>query len=155
MQVISDCKPFSSFKADEAFFVLGTARGFADDAAAAFPLAPYDPMASLDSVLEECLHVRTHGDIIQHVGKELALRCCKTDPDRYNKEASKRELISPVIFAAAALAGVLIRCLFCIDLEPHVVISQHECWPSLLVVLAASFENKLLMCGEPHGVCVG
>lgn len=107
LQVISDCQPFSDFKADDAYAVLNTAQRAAEDAAAEFPLAPYDPTAQADLVLRECLNLQTHYDIIQHAGKELAMRCCKTDPDRYNREASKRELISPVIFAAAALAGAL------------------------------------------------
>ena len=97
---------FSSFKAIEAYSVLDTAKQYADDVATEFPLAPYDPMAPTERVLQECLDLHTHGDVVQHVGKELALRCCKTDPRQHTKEASKRELIGPVIFAAATLAGV-------------------------------------------------
>ena len=113
-QIISHCKPFSSFKAEEAYSVLNTTLQYADDAPAEFPLAPYDPAAQADSVMQRCLNFQAHGDIIHHAGKELAMRCCKTDPDRYSKDASKREFISPVIFAAAALAGALIhfQCLY-------------------------------------------
>jgi hypothetical protein len=111
LQVISDCKPFSSFKADETYHVLETAQQFAEEVAADFPLAPYDPMAPAEQVLKDCLNLCTHADIVAHAGKELALRCCKTDPEKYNKEASKKELISPVIFAAAALAGMTKRLL--------------------------------------------
>ncbi|KAL6751198.1 hypothetical protein V8C86DRAFT_2783257 [Haematococcus lacustris] len=105
--VVSICRPFSSFRADEAFRVLDTAAQFAEDAVfgTQFTLAEYNPTSPADSVLQTSVNLQTHGDIVAHVGKELALRCCKTDPDRYNKEASKKEIISPVIFAAAALAG--------------------------------------------------
>ncbi|GFH24832.1 uncharacterized protein HaLaN_22695 [Haematococcus lacustris] len=105
--VVSICRPFSSFRADEAFRVLDTAAQFAEDAVfgTQFTLAEYNPTSPTDPVLQTSVNLQTHGDIVAHVGKELALRCCKTDPDRYNKEASKKEIISPVIFAAAALAG--------------------------------------------------
>jgi hypothetical protein len=66
-------------------------------------------LAQAEQVLKDCLNLSTHADIVAHAGKELALRCCKTDPEKYNKEASKKELISPVVFAAAALAGMTER----------------------------------------------
>uniref|UniRef100_A0A6T5TRE9 Uncharacterized protein n=1 Tax=Chlamydomonas chlamydogama TaxID=225041 RepID=A0A6T5TRE9_9CHLO len=106
--VISECKPFSAFKADEAFDVLGTAHQYADepeDPDVVFPLAPYNPSAEAKKVLQESLNLHTHADIVAHAGKEVALRCCMTNPEKYTKEASKREVISPVIFAAAAMAG--------------------------------------------------
>ncbi|GFH17124.1 uncharacterized protein HaLaN_13685 [Haematococcus lacustris] len=105
--VVSICRPFSSFRADEAFRVLDTAAQFAEDAVfgTQFSLAEYNPTSPADPVLQTSVNLQTHGVIVAHAGKELALRCCKTNPDRYNKEASKKEIISPVIFAAAALAG--------------------------------------------------
>ncbi|KAL6748239.1 hypothetical protein V8C86DRAFT_2884685 [Haematococcus lacustris] len=39
------------------------------------------------------------------VGKELAMRVYTGDPQRHTKKASRRELISPLLFAAALLAG--------------------------------------------------
>jgi hypothetical protein len=45
------------------------------------------------------------GDILKHVGADLSIRCWQSYPSNAGKEGSKRELISPIIFAAAVLAG--------------------------------------------------
>ncbi|KAJ9531914.1 hypothetical protein QJQ45_003627 [Haematococcus lacustris] len=81
--VVSICRPFSSFRADEAFRVLDTAAQFAEDAVfgTQFTLAEYNPTSAADPPQQQCYR------------------------RVYNKEASKKEIISPVIFAAAALAG--------------------------------------------------
>ena len=112
-QVASICKPFSHFKQDEAFEVLDTAIAHAEDAArgAQISLAEYNPASQAHQSIRDSLGFRTHAEIVAHAGKELALRCCMSDPHAHDKEASKRELISPVIFAAAALIGVYHRIL--------------------------------------------
>ena len=38
-----------------------------------------------------------------HTGRDLAMRCLEGHPLEHGKEATMRELISPIIFAAAAL----------------------------------------------------
>lgn len=92
---------------DEAWCVLDTATQHAeeDELALNFPMVEYDVDAALDAQLKACL-AEKHGDIITLAGQELALRCSKTDPKKHSKEASKREFISPVIYAATALAGM-------------------------------------------------
>jgi hypothetical protein len=45
----------------------------------------------------------TVGDIMLHMGRDLALRCLEGHPGEDGKEATMRELISPIIFTAAAL----------------------------------------------------
>lgn len=44
-------------------------------------------------------------DALDHLGKEIFLRCAVDDPDAAKKELSRRELISPVLYIAAFLTG--------------------------------------------------
>ena len=105
-QVVSHCKAFSAFKAEDAFSLLHTANQIVPKDANAFKPAPYDGDAPVDRVVQQCLGFQKHKDIVAHAGRELALRCCKSDPEATTKEASKEELIAPVVLAAATRAGV-------------------------------------------------
>lgn len=44
-------------------------------------------------------------DALDHLGKEVALRCTVDDPQAAKKELSRRELITPVLHMAAFLTG--------------------------------------------------
>jgi hypothetical protein len=72
---------------------------------AAFPNAVYDEDAALPLDLAAAVNISKHGELLDLVGKELALRVCTGNPQRHTKEASRRELISPLLFAAALLSG--------------------------------------------------
>lgn len=50
--------------------------------------------------------IQTRQEIIDHAAKELAVRCAIIDPWLASKEHSRRDLISSLVFAAAALAGM-------------------------------------------------
>jgi len=100
--VVSHCKAFSSFKADETSSILKTRRPDPEADASHFSEATYQGDAPVDPELAKMTGLQCHADIITSLGRELALRCYKCDP---NADKCKKEVISPVIFAAAALAG--------------------------------------------------
>ncbi len=62
-----------------------------------------------DQKLSQDLYSTTELATVEAVSRrmsvDLAMRCWETHPSNTGKEASRRELISPVIFAAALLAG--------------------------------------------------
>ncbi len=105
MQVISQVKAFSTFKALEAFELLDTPLKFAEEEDAAFQEAACAADVPLAYELARSTSFKTQGDLFDHMGVDLALRCMESNPADAGKEATRRELISPVIFAAAALSG--------------------------------------------------
>lgn len=105
-QVISIAKPFSSFPHEAAFKLLGTILEYVEEDDNEFQLAVYDNSTPLPPELDECVGMKTYGDVMSFVGKELALRCLRSrHPADHVKEASRRELISPILFGAATLSG--------------------------------------------------
>jgi hypothetical protein len=68
-----------------------------------FPCDPLDSKAALSEALKSCMSCDTVGELMLHMGRDLALRCLEGRPGEHGKEATMRELISPIIFAAAAL----------------------------------------------------
>lgn len=111
LQVVSLAAAFSSFKKDSAYKTLEMGKEFVEENDTIFGSPVYDAATPLSSSLCDCVGLKTQGDLMGFVGKELALRCLKT---RFiQNEASKRELISPILFAAAALAGECSRCDSC------------------------------------------
>ena len=103
--MIGKCKAFSSFKREDTWQLLHTKMQQVPEREECFPKDDDVPGAALDEELQSVLPIKTQADIIAFVGQELALRCCKTDPRKHSKEVSKRQMISPVIYTAAALAG--------------------------------------------------
>jgi hypothetical protein len=70
-----------------------------------FPGEDFEDGAHLPAAVQQCTGFNVAGDIVRHVGKELAVRCFVGHPRENPKEAGCRELISPVLAAAALLAG--------------------------------------------------
>ena len=105
MQVISLSKPFSSVGKEEGYKILGVKLQHAK-----FDPDKFVPQQIVsDQMLSQDLQTATGfskiGDILQHMGFDLAIQSWQTHPSNDGKEASRRELISPVIFAAAVIAG--------------------------------------------------
>jgi hypothetical protein len=104
LQVLSSAVAFSSYSEDSLHTLLKTSVAV-DEHDAAFPYAVYNQDAPLQPSLSAALNISKHSELLDLVGKELALRVYTGDAQRYPKEASRRELISPLLFAAALLAG--------------------------------------------------
>jgi hypothetical protein len=103
LQVISCVQPFSSYKNDQGLQLLGVLDSQMIENNEAFPCDPLDPKAALSEALKSCMSCDTVGELMLHMGRDLALRCLEGHPGEHGKEATMRELISPIIFAAAAL----------------------------------------------------
>ena len=146
-QVISDSKPFSSFPQEAAFKLLGTSLKYVEVDDKEFDLAVYDSSKLLPQELDECVGMKTYGDVMSFVGKELALRCLRSrDPADHVKEASRRELISPILFGAATLSG------WCINTKCDP--SGHMAVACLLLVLNASHRLPGTGTGYLHMNCI-
>ena len=76
--------------------------------------------------------LQTVGHLLQHLGTELALRCIRIDPRLQTKEYAKRELISPLLYIAAILAGTACHIAF------HIAISYR-----LRLLLAAIVPSRI------------
>jgi hypothetical protein len=103
LQVISCVQPFSSYKNDQGLQLLGVLDSQMVENNEAFPCDALDPYAALSEALKSCMSCDTVGELMLHMGRDLALRCLEGHPGEHGKEATMRELISPIIFAAAAL----------------------------------------------------
>ncbi|KAL6756295.1 hypothetical protein V8C86DRAFT_91887 [Haematococcus lacustris] len=104
LQVLSSAVAFSSYSEDSLRTLLNTS-GAVDMYDAAFPYAAYNQDALLHPGLASALGISKHGELMDLVGKELALRAWYTGDLQRHKEPGRRELISPLLFAAALLAG--------------------------------------------------
>lgn len=97
-------KPFSSFKAGDGLGLLGLGMIIPeDDAAFEEELMPMDQQ--LLPLLQTTLSLQTVSDLMDHLGKDLALRFIESDATEIPREAVRRELISPLIFAACAMVS--------------------------------------------------
>ncbi|KXZ51476.1 hypothetical protein GPECTOR_12g439 [Gonium pectorale] len=103
--VNSCCKPFSSFSILNILDTTSVYESVTDTSI--FSLIDYDKSTLLDEAVADRLGLATHGDVVDLVGKELAVRNYCDDPAEHKREASRRELISPVLFGAATLAGAV------------------------------------------------
>jgi hypothetical protein len=103
LQVISCVQPFSSYKNDQGLQLLGVLDSQMFENDEVFPCEPLDSKAALSEALKSCMSCDTVGELMLHMGRDLALRCLEGHPGEHGKEATMRELISPIIFAAAAL----------------------------------------------------
>ena len=103
MQVIS--KPFSSVSNEEGYEMSGVELRHATLNTQMFSPLPLASEKMLSHDLISTTGLSRFEDVLKHLGADLAMRCWKTHPSDAAKNASRRELISPVIFAAAVLAG--------------------------------------------------
>jgi len=55
--------------------------------------------------VNRCLGVEKVKDVLKMVGMELAFRCARSTPSQDDRETSRRELISPILYAAAYLSS--------------------------------------------------
>ncbi len=73
----------------------------------AFPADIIDGDAKLDAEVASVLRVGTVQPLLDHLAFDLSLRCLRTQPRLLTKEYAKRELISPLLYIAAVVAGEL------------------------------------------------
>lgn len=71
-------------------------------------MAKLDTAATLDPGVTQVTGFETVGDLLSHLGADLALRCLRREPHLLAKEKNNREIISPVLHAAFILAGKLL-----------------------------------------------
>jgi hypothetical protein len=69
-----------------------------------FPCNELDLEASLPPALQVSTACSTARDLTLHKGIAIALRCIEDGPTEARKEATMRELISPILFTASALS---------------------------------------------------
>ena len=101
-QVNSLVKAFSSFKPDDGLSLLGV-KGVMNEDDEEFVEEPLKGEQPLLPLLQTTLSLKTVSDLMDHLGKDLALRFLESDAAEGGKEAVRRELISPLIFTACAL----------------------------------------------------
>ncbi len=97
-------KPLSAFTNQEGRDLLMASNHHREELGA-FPKATVNEAELLDQNVQALTGLRTVGDLLQHLGTELALRCLRMEPRLQTKEYAKRELISPLLYVAATLAG--------------------------------------------------
>jgi len=99
-------KGFSQYRKPEAFDILGLERSHTESCGDDdFGLADFDGSKRLPDKVAECTGLKTAQDVLEFAGKELSIRCWQCAPIGSTKEASRRELVSPVLYAGAILSG--------------------------------------------------
>lgn len=83
-----------------------------------FAMDELHPSEALEDEVRQMTSMKVVGDLLHHLGVDLALRCLHSEPHVQKKESAKREFISPVLYTAAILAGKLKnhyrRCCTCV-----------------------------------------
>lgn len=110
MQVLPQkARPLSSFT-NEAGMKLLLGPNYQEATTRSFPMADVDTLAKLENNLGQVTNLEYVEDLLSHLGVDLALRCFQSEPRLQSKEYAKRELISPLLYVAAVLAGKLRLC---------------------------------------------
>lgn len=106
MQVIlKEPKPLSSFSNEEGLeLLLGPKHSEAKTLS--FPKADINTEDKLSEVVSQAMDLATVGDVLCHLGADLAMRCLHGEPHSYTKEYARREVISPLLYAASVLSGI-------------------------------------------------
>ena len=104
LQVTSCVQPFSSYNREQGMKLLGIHEYDMDEDDDMFICDEWKSQAVLSEALKACTSCDTVEELMAHLGRDLALRCLEGHySGLFGKEASKRELISPILFTAAAL----------------------------------------------------
>lgn len=80
-------------------------KGVTNQNDASFPEEEWSEDDELTESLQKTMGLKTKGDLMRHMGRDLALRFVESDVAEGGKEAIRRELISPLLFTACALVG--------------------------------------------------
>ena len=106
--VLHKPKALSSYTNKEGLkLLLGETAAKVEVDKTAFPADIIDGDAKLDAEVASVLRVGTVQPLLDHLAFDLSLRCLRTQPRLQTEESTKRELISPLLYIAAMLAGEL------------------------------------------------
>lgn len=103
--ILKEPKPLSSFSNEEGLeLLLGPKHSEAKNVS--FPMADLHTEDKVNEIVRHAMDLATVGDVLRHLGADLAMRCLHGEPRSYTKEYAGREVISPLLYAASILSGI-------------------------------------------------
>lgn len=104
-QVVLNRKPFNAYSPQMGLELLGVTGITHVAEGSVFTLDEISLDEELPPEIQQRTTWRTVKDVLQHLANDMACRAYISEPHVMGKESAKRELISPLLMAAATIVG--------------------------------------------------